>query len=52
MRSFCEITGYAREDLLGLTFKDITHPGDLDNDLDHFNRMLSGDTDNLAQTCE
>lgn len=45
---FCEITGYARADLLGLTFKDITHPGDLDDDLDHFNRMLSGEIDSYS----
>lgn len=34
--------------MLGLTFKDITHPGDLDNDLDHFNRMLSGEIDDYT----
>ena len=41
---FCQITGYAREELLERNFKDITHPGDLDGDLDHFNRMLSGES--------
>jgi len=45
---FCEIMGYAREKLLERTFKDITHPGDLDEDLDHFSRMLSGEIDNYT----
>lgn len=38
----CEIVGYEREELLGLTFQDITHPDDLDADLDHVRRMLEG----------
>lgn len=45
---FCEITGYVREELLKRSFKDITHPGDLDDDLDHFNRMLSGEIDDYS----
>ena len=45
---FCEITGSASEDLLRLTFKDITHPGDLDEDLEHFHRMLSGEIDDYT----
>ncbi|HEY6582663.1 MAG TPA: PAS domain S-box protein, partial [Rubrobacter sp.] len=39
---------YTREDLLRLTFKDITHPGDLDEDLEHLNRMLSGEIDSYT----
>ncbi len=45
---FCRISGYAREELLDRTFKDITHPGDLDNDLNHFKRMLSGEIDSYS----
>ena len=33
-RSLCEILGYPEEELLGKTFQDITHPDDLDVDLD------------------
>lgn len=38
----CEIVGYTREELLSLTFQDITHPEDLDTDLEHVRRMLEG----------
>jgi diguanylate cyclase (GGDEF)-like protein/PAS domain S-box-containing protein len=43
-RSLCEILGYQEEELLGKTFQDITHPDDLDVDLDNLRRMLTGET--------
>ena len=42
-RKLCEIVGYDREELLHLTFADITHPRDLNGDLDHVRRMLRGE---------
>lgn len=39
----CEIVGYSREELLALTFQDITHPDDLDKDLEHARRLLEGE---------
>ena len=42
-RSLCEILGYPERDLLGKTFQDITHPEDLDADLDQVRRMLVGE---------
>ena len=42
-RSLCEILGYRGEELLGKTFQDITHPDDLDADLDQVRRMLVGE---------
>jgi PAS domain S-box-containing protein len=39
----CEIVGYAREQLLGMTFQDITHPEDLDTDLELVRQVLSGE---------
>lgn len=39
----CEILGYGREELLSLTFQDITHPDDLDADLEHVEGMLRGE---------
>ena len=38
----CEITGYAAEELLGRTFQEITHPDDLEADLEHVQALLEG----------
>ncbi len=43
-RTLTEITGYSEEQLLELTFQDITHPDDLDADLDSAARLLAGET--------
>jgi PAS domain S-box-containing protein len=42
-RSLCEILGYPEEELLGKTFQDLTHPEDLDTDLDQVRRMLAAE---------
>jgi PAS domain S-box-containing protein/diguanylate cyclase (GGDEF)-like protein len=39
----CEMTGYAEAELLGKTFQDITHPDDLDADLEHVREMVAGE---------
>jgi PAS domain S-box-containing protein len=39
----CEIVGYSLEEMLGLTFQEITHPDDLANDLAHARRLLAGE---------
>ena len=39
----CEVTGYRREDLLGMTFQEITHPDDLETDLEQAQRLLAGE---------
>jgi PAS domain S-box-containing protein len=36
---FCQITGRLREDLLGLTVSDITHPDDLQRDVEFLQRL-------------
>ena len=43
--SLCDITGYAEAELLQRTFQDITHPDDLDLDLEFENQMLAGEID-------
>ncbi len=42
-RALCRLVGYEEDELLRLTFQDITHPDDLDADLDQVRRMLSGE---------
>ena len=40
----CEITGYSEEELLGKTPADLTHPDDVEQDLERFRRMAAGET--------
>ncbi len=40
--ALCEITGYPPEELTGMTFQDITHPEDLDADLDQARALVAG----------
>ncbi|TCV89658.1 EAL domain-containing protein [Sulfurirhabdus autotrophica] len=40
-QKLCEITGYSEEELLGFTFQDVTHPDDLDEDLEFIRKMLA-----------
>ncbi|MGH8045644.1 MAG: PAS domain S-box protein [Chthoniobacterales bacterium] len=42
-RALCEIVGYSEEELQCLSFQDVTHPDDLEADLDHVRRVLSGE---------
>ncbi|MGH9759623.1 MAG: PAS domain S-box protein, partial [Blastocatellia bacterium] len=39
-KSLCEITGYSKEELLGRDYQSITHPEDLDIDLDQGRKLL------------
>lgn len=42
-RAICEITGYSEAELLERTFQDITHPDDLEADLENVRKMLAGE---------
>jgi len=42
-RSICKITGYSQAELLERTFQDITHPDDLELDLENVRKMLAGE---------
>lgn len=39
---FCRIVGYGREELLGKTFQEITHPDDVEADAAHVHALLTG----------
>jgi PAS domain S-box-containing protein len=41
-KKYCEIAGYPHKELLTRTFHDITHPDDLQADLDNMTRMMEG----------
>jgi PAS domain S-box-containing protein len=40
---FCEISGYSEEELLQMTFHDLTHPEDRENDSAAHERMVTGE---------
>jgi PAS domain S-box-containing protein len=40
---FCALVGYEREELMKLTFQDITHPEDLEMDLSFVRQVLAGE---------
>jgi two-component system cell cycle sensor histidine kinase/response regulator CckA len=37
----CDIVGYTKDELVEMTFQDITHPEDLETDLDHVRQVLA-----------
>ncbi|MBK8046783.1 MAG: PAS domain S-box protein [Anaerolineales bacterium] len=39
----CQMLGYAREELMGLTWAELTHPDDLNADLALFHQVLAGE---------
>lgn len=44
----CEIMGYPCDELLAMSFQDITHPDDLGHDLDSLRRLRSGEIDSYS----
>ena len=42
-QKLCEIVGYSKDELMKLTFQDITFQDDLDTDLEYVRRMLAGE---------
>ncbi|MCW8195876.1 diguanylate cyclase [Proteobacteria bacterium 005FR1] len=41
-RALCDLVGYSKKELLSTDFQSITHPEDLDKDLEHLNEVLQG----------
>ena len=46
--ALCEMTGYSREELMGMTWADLTHPDDLAANLVQYERILSGEIDEYS----
>ncbi|MFC1779798.1 transporter substrate-binding domain-containing protein, partial [Thermodesulfobacteriota bacterium] len=47
-KKFCDIVGYAQEELLELNFHDITHPDDLETDTGLVQELLDGKNDSYT----
>jgi PAS domain S-box-containing protein len=47
-QKLCEIVGYTREQLMELTFQEITHPEDLAPDLAYVEQLLAGEIKNYS----
>ncbi|KCZ93926.1 sensor histidine kinase [Hyphomonas johnsonii] len=46
--TLCRVVGHPREDLLAMTFQDITHPDDLEADLGLVDKVLAGEIAHYA----
>ncbi|MGH8894480.1 MAG: PAS domain S-box protein, partial [Actinomycetes bacterium] len=47
-RALCNLVGYDEDELVGRTFQQITHPDDLEADLDNVGRLLEGSLDHYT----
>ena len=43
-QKFCDIVGYSHQEMLALTFQDLTYPDDLETDVEHIKELLSGES--------
>ena len=43
--TFCDILGYTREEMENISWSDLTHPDDLQESVDLYNKVISGDID-------
>jgi PAS domain S-box-containing protein len=41
----CDLLGYSREELLNITWPEITHPDDIEKNIEQFNRVLAGESE-------
>ena len=46
--TLCKIVGYTLKEMQKLTFQDITHPDDLETDLDYVRELLNGEIDTYS----
>jgi diguanylate cyclase (GGDEF)-like protein/PAS domain S-box-containing protein len=43
-RALCEMLGYSEDQLVGMAFPELTHPDDVERDLDALRQMLAGES--------
>ena len=46
--ALCRITGFTKDELTGVTFQEITHPDDVDADVDQAVALAAGDIDSYV----
>jgi diguanylate cyclase (GGDEF)-like protein/PAS domain S-box-containing protein len=46
--TLCDMLGYTREELMAMTWSELTHPGDLVENLVQYDRILSGEIDEYS----
>lgn len=46
--TFCRILQYTQEELLSMDWADISHPDELQNDLEHYQKVLAGDLNSYS----
>lgn len=46
---YSDIVGYSKEDMQGTTFRKITHPDDLETDLDNMRKLITGDMSTFSR---
>lgn len=46
--TFCSIVGYTKDELIKLSFQDITHPDDLEIDLNYVQKLLNKELNNYS----
>lgn len=44
--AFCEMLGYSKDEIIGVSFNDITVPDDINISLDRYHKLISGEIDN------
>lgn len=42
-KAFCQLTGYSEQELTSMSFREITHPDDLDLNIDGLNKLRNGE---------
>jgi PAS domain S-box-containing protein len=47
-QAFCQLTGYTEEELIGLNYRDITHPDDVLKNLSEMHALLAGQTPSIV----